>query len=224
MFVHYYMTPNPLTIFQEVSVDEAYEILQEHHFRHLPVVDHDGVLRGMITDRDLRSACPSSILTGEDRRKIMDKVSGTPVSTIMSENFVSLQVVSTLDDALLLFTTRSIGALPVVDSDSRVVGIFSLNDMMGAYRSLFGLGEKGSMLVAIQDTGEADLLSTLVQALEEKKIVCTRLVRSRGKEGREPAAVYLRVNTFNLSSVHKVVENAGLHLLAPGWNDTEDRS
>ncbi len=224
MFIHYYMTPEPLTIFQEVPVDEAYEILQEHHFRHLPVVDNNGVLRGMVTDRDLRSACPSSILTGEDRKKIMDQVSGTPVSTIMSEDFVSLQVVSTLDDALLLFTSRSIGALPVVDSAGRVVGIFSLNDMMAAYRSLFGLGEKGSMLVAIEDTGDVDLLSRLVQALEEKKIEFTRLVRSRGTEGREPAAVYLRVNTFNLSSVHKVVENAGLHLLAPGWNEKEGRA
>jgi acetoin utilization protein AcuB len=221
MFVHYYMTPEPLTIFQEVPVDEAYDILQEHHFRHLPVVDNKGVLRGMVTDRDLRSACPSSILTGEERKEVMDKVSGTPVSAIMSEDFVSLQVVSTLDDALLLFTSRSIGALPVVDSSSRVVGIFSLNDMMAAYRSLFGLGEKGSMLIAIQDTGEVDLLSRLVQALEKKKIEFTRLVRSHGTEGREPAAVYLRVNTFNLSSVHKVVENVGLHLLAPGWNEKE---
>ena len=223
MFVHYYMTLEPLTIFQEVPVTEAYEILQEHHFRHLPVVDNAGVLRGMVTDRDLRSACPSSILTGADRQEIIDKVSGTPVSTIMSDKFVSLQVVSTLDDALLLFTSRSIGALPVVDSGGRVVGIFSLNDMMAAYRSLFGLGEKGSMLVAIRDTGEADLLRRLVQALEEKSIEFTRLVRSRGQEGREPSAVYLRVNTFNLTSVHKVIENVGLSLLAPGWLDREDK-
>ncbi len=222
MFVYYYMTPEPLTINQEISLTEAYDILSEHHFRHLPVVDDSGKLLGMVTDRDLRSACPSSILTGEERQKIVDQVSGTPVSAIMSRAFVSLQVTSTLDDALLRFTSRSIGALPVVDSRERVVGIFSLNDMMAAYRSLFGLGEKGSILVSIKDTGEPDLLSRLVSALEKEKIYCTRLVRSSGSGGREPAAIYLRVNTFNLSSVHKVVEGAGFILQIPEWNEQEE--
>ena len=222
MFVHYYMTPEPLTIHQGIPVTEAYDILRQHHFRHLPVVDDRGELLGMITDRDLRSACPSSILTGDERQKVLDQVSATPVSTIMSTEFVSLQVISTLDDALLAFTSRSIGALPVVDSGGRVVGIFSLNDMMAAYRSLFGLGEKGSMLVSIKDTGEPDLLSRLVTALEEEKINCTRLVRSTGSGGREPAAIYLRVNTFNLSSVHRVVEAAGCTLQIPEWNEQEE--
>ncbi len=222
MFVHYYMTPEPLTIQQDIPLTEAYDLLQEHHFRHLPVVDEEGVLLGMVTDRDLRSACPSSILKGEERQKIVDQVSGTPISAIMSTEFVSLEVTSTLDDALLRFTSRSIGALPVVNDRGRVVGIFSLNDMMAAYRSLFGLGEKGSMLVTIRDSGEPDLLSRLVTALELEKIHCTRLVRSAGSSSREPAAIYLRVNTFNLSSVHRVVEGAGFTLMVPGWNGEEN--
>ena len=224
MFVHYYMTQEPLTIHQQIPVLEAFDLLREHHFRHLPVVDDDGVLQGMVTDRDLRSASPSTILKGEERQKIQDRVSATPVSLIMSTDFVSLQMISTLDDALMRFTSRTIGALPVVDSRDRVVGIFSLNDMMAAYRSLFGLGEKGSMLVSIKDTGEPGLLNRLVQLLEAEKIDFTRLVRSSGSEGREPAAIYLRVNTFNLSSVHRVVESAGFTVQVPGWNEQEENT
>ena len=180
MFVHYYMTPEPLTIQPDMPVVEAYELLSEHNFRHLPVVDQENTLQGMVTDRDLRSACPSSILQDHERQKIMDRVSSTPVSSIMSREYVSLRAVSTLDDALMLFKSRSIGALPVVDDRNRVVGIFSLNDMMAAYRSLFGLGEKGSMLVSIQDSGEADLLGRLVTALEEAQVAVTRVVRTAG--------------------------------------------
>ncbi len=216
MFVHYYMTPEPLTIQPDMPVVEAYELLSEHNFRHLPVVDQENTLQGMVTDRDLRSACPSSILQDHERQKIMDRVSSTPVSSIMSREYVSLRAVSTLDDALMLFKSRSIGALPVVDDRNRVVGIFSLNDMMAAYRSLFGLGEKGSMLVSIQDSGEADLLGRLVTALEEAQVAVTRVVRTAGG-AREPAAVYLRVNTFNLASVHRIVEQAGCSLLQPDW-------
>jgi len=223
MFVHYYMTPDPLTIASEMSVAQASELLRNRSFRHLPVVDKEGVLQGMVTDRDLRSACPSSMLEEQERQKILDRVGTLPVSTIMSRKFVSLQASSTLDDALLRFKTRSIGALPVVDSRGRVVGIVSLNDMMAAYRSLFGLGEKGSMLVSIKDSGEPDLLSRLVLALEREKITCTRLVRSAGSGRREPAAIYLRVNTFKLSSVHRIIEDVGCTLLVPDWLEQEQK-
>jgi len=222
MFVHYFMTAKPLTIQPEMPVVEACDLLREHSFRHLPVVDEKNVLQGMVTDRDLRSAFPSSILADEERQKIMDRVSTTPVSAIMTREFVSLPVNSTLDDALMLFTSRSIGALPVVDSRERVVGIFSVNDMMAAYRSLFGLGEKGSMLVSIQDTGEPGCLSRLVTALEKENISFTRLVRSAGVGNREPAAIYLRVNTFNLSSVHRIVEGAGCTIQVSDWDEQEE--
>ncbi len=219
MFVHYYMTAAPLTIQPDMTVVAAYSLLQDRNFRHLPVVDNRGILLGMLTDRDLRSACPSSILQGEERQKVVDQVKETPVRTIMSTEFVSLLASSTLDDALLRFTSRSIGALPVVDDQGKVVGIFSLNDMMAAWRSLFGLGEKGSLLVAIRDDGVAGSLSRLVQAMEEAGIDFTRLIRSGGGGGREPASIYLRVNTFNLSSVQRLVEGAGFSLQRPDWEE-----
>lgn len=226
MFVHYYMTPTPLTITSEMSVEEAYNLLRKHSFRHLPVVDEAGVLLGMVTDRDLRSACPSTILKGDELQEVRNRVSQTPVGDIMSRDFVTLEPVSTLDDALLRFKSRSIGAIPVVDSSRQVVGIFSLNDMMAAWRSLMGIDEKGSMLLTIIDTNEANSLSRLVQALERKKIAFTRLIRSPGKgdnSSREPAIIYLRVNTFNLSAVHRIVEEAGFTVQVPDWSGDEEQ-
>lgn len=223
MFVHFFMTPEPVTIHQDSTVHEAGEILREQLFRHLPVVDDNMVLQGMVTDRDLRSARPSTILDEDERQRILDRVRMAPVKDIMSEKFYCLDEESTIDDALQFFTIHRIGALPVVNVQDQVVGIFSLNDMMAAYRCLFGLGEKGSMLVSIKDTGELGSLSTLVRALDDKNIRCTRLIRSPGRDGREPPAIYLRVNTLNLSSVHQVVEAAGFTLLTPDRINREVR-
>ena len=215
MFIHYYMTQEPLVIAAEMPISEARELLHRHSFRHLPVVNKDTTLCGMITDRDLRSACPSTLLHENERNRVLAKVRTTPVSAIMAKHFFSLRTNSTLDDALLLFSSHSIGALPVIDESNRVQGIFSLNDMMSAYQNLFGLGEKGSMLVAIQDTGEADLLGRLVSALDNAHISCTRLVRSTATDKRQPNAIYLRVNTYKLSSVHAVIHSLGCTMLAP---------
>lgn len=222
MFIHYYMSKNPLMITGDTSVEQARLLLQKHRFRHLPVIDQDEKLLGMITDRDLRSASPSSLLSEEDREIVSAKVSSTPVSELMAPEFFFLQTVSTLDDALLLFSSHSIGALPVVESAQKVVGIFSLNDMTTAYQRLFGLGEKGSMLVCVQDTAEAGLLGKIVTALDSARIECSRLVRSSNAESNEPAAIYLRVNTYNLSSVHKTLERIGCTIMVPDRNQQGD--
>jgi acetoin utilization protein AcuB len=197
-----------------MPVTEAAVMLNRKNFRHLPVVDEGNRLLGMVTDRDLRSACPSSMLSSEERQQVLEKVKETKIREIMSTDFVSLQPTSTLDDALLLFKTRSIGAMPVIDNQGKVVGIFSLNDMMTAYRRLFGLGEKGSVLVAIEDGGGQVRLGDLVHALEKEKVPFTRLIRAEG-QGREPAMLYLRVNTMNIRTVHRIIEETGFTVHVP---------
>ena len=214
MFIQYSMTTDPVTIGPDLPVTETAAMLSREKFRHLPVVDKDGKLLGMVTDRDLRSACPSSMLNTKERERVLEKVKDITIRQIMSTDFVVLQPTATLDDALLLFKTRSIGALPVVDDKNTVVGIFSLNDMMAAYRRLFGLGEKGSVLVAIEDFGEQAELGTLVNALEKENVFFTRLIRAQG-QGREPDMLYLRVNTMNIRAVHRIIEEAGFHVHIP---------
>ena len=214
MYVKYYMTHSPVTIKPHKSIEEAKHLLENYHFRHLPVVNEFGNLMGMITDRDLRSAYPSSVLSEEEREQTLDRVQKMPVSDIMSLNTVVLNTLSTLDDALLLFEKRTVGALPVLNERNQVVGILSFNDLMKAWRSLFGLGEKGSVLVAIEVDESSRALCRLVQVLEEINVYFTRLIRTDGS-GAGPAMIYLRINTFNVRAVHKAIGAAGFKVHLP---------
>lgn len=214
MYVRYYMTPSPVTVGPEKSIEEAYNLLKNYNFRHLPVVDDFGSLLGMVTDRDLRSAYPSSMLDEDDQQKELDRFVKKPVKDIMSMNNVVLTTLSTLDDALLLFEKRTIGALPVVSSNKLVVGILSFNDLLKAWRSLFGLGEKGSVLIAIEADETSRSMSRLVKVLEEQNVLFTRLIRTGGMDG-EPAMIYLRINTYNVRAVHKAIIAAGFKLHVP---------
>ncbi|HHO49233.1 MAG TPA: CBS domain-containing protein [Desulfobacteraceae bacterium] len=217
MYVRYYMTSSPLTIGPRKTIEEARQLLQNYNFRHLPVVDESGCLLGMVTDRDLRSAYPSSVLKEDDRRHILARIQETPVSSIMSSDNAVLNEFSTLDDALLIFEKRSVGALPVIDGNGKVVGIFSSNDLLKAWRSLFGLGEKGSALITIEMQSDVRFLSRLVALLEELDVPFTRLVRTDGS-GREPAMLYLRINTYNIRAVRKVIEKAGFKVHQPEFD------
>ena len=216
MYISRHMTPAPLTVEPDVLISEAREILRSNRFRHLPVIDKDWRLVGMVTDRDIRSAYPSSVLSGEDRRRELEQVSKTPVSEIMSTDFVSLLPHSTIDDALLLLEKKRVGAIPILDEKGVIVGIFSMRDLIRAYKRIFGLAEKGSSLVTIRDDGRPNVLARIVKILEQKGIPFTRLSRTKltGDE-KSPVIVYIRVQTYNISAVHSILVSAGFELVDP---------
>lgn len=215
MFIARYMTTPPLTIPQDMTIPAAKELLQSRHFRHLPVVDATGKLIGMITDRDLRSAYPSSVLSGDTIKTCLAELDKTPVSAIMTRSFFTVTPDSTLDDALILLDRERVGALPVLDEAGRVVGIFSIRDLIKAYRTLFGLGERGSAMIVVEDDGNPKPLTRISRVLEEHRIRFTRLIRKDKDDAQDNATIYLRVNTYNLSAVRNALKEAGFNVTIP---------
>ncbi len=205
MYISRYMIKEPLTASPEMSLPEARLLLNDNHFRHLPVVDGQGQLVGMVTDRDLRSAYPSSVLTESERRLVYEQVEQATVADIMSTECLSLHPESTLDDALLLFDQKGVGALPVLE-DGQVVGIFSSRDLLMAYKELFGVGEKGSVLLEIDDDGQPGLMTRIVTVLEHNEVPFTRLLRIEDSEHGN--RIYLRINTFRIAAVLALLREA----------------
>lgn len=213
MFISDYMTANPLTISADMLLPEARQLLTEYHFRHLPVVDKENKLIGMISDRDLRSAYPSSVISDADSGKAFKKVEKTSVGEIMSQNCSCLTVSSTLDDTLMVFERDKVGALPVVTDDDEVIGIFSMRDLTAAYKKLFGAAEKGSELIAILNDGKSRSLRKILKLLEKNDIQCTRLVNIGEVSGFD--RIYLRVKSLVASDVQKLFQENGFTLLKP---------
>ena len=224
MYISRYMIKEPVTVTPEMVLPEARRLLNENHCRHLPVVDRDGQLVGMISDRDLRSAYPSSMLTESERLQVYARVEKAVVADIMTTECITLTPESTLDDALLLFDSEGVGALPVLEY-GRVVGILSSRDLLAAYKVLFGVGEKGSVLLGIEDEGGSGdgqgwpnaagareggsgLMTRIVTLLEEHDIPFTRLLRIDDEENGN--RIYLRLNTYKIASVVNLLREAGI--------------
>ena len=214
MFIHDHMTLSPITATPEQTVAEAIAILEKYNIRHLPVVDEQGVLQGILSDRDLRSARPSTIVRTKLHGSVEEQVNNIKIGVLMTRDLLYLSPYNTLDDALLQFESRKIGALPVVNDEGKLVGVFTVADLMNAYRDLFGLGAKGSVLVSIEDDGDPQALRKLVNIMEEKHVHFTRLVRAEGTETRK-AMIYLRINTYNVRAVYKTLEAEGFTIHVP---------
>ncbi len=207
MYIHEHMTSDPITISSEIFLPEARMLLNEYDFRHLPVVDGERKLIGIITDRDLRSAYPSSVTGKSERMLIYGQVEKTTVADIMTTSCSTLRLEATLDDALLIFDRDKVGGIPVVTDMGVVVGMFSMRDLMAAYRKLFGVEDKGSLLVGIEDDGRDNIMSKIVLLLEENSISLTRLIRLRKR--KEGSQIYMRINTLKPSLVRKLLVSNG---------------
>ena len=110
------MTANPKTIGTHTRVREAVELLDRLDVRHLPVIDGEGALVGMLSDRDVRPLEFSS--------------ANEPVVSVMSSNVVAIEEEDDAEDAVDLMLENKIGAVPVIDGEGVLVGIISYVDVL----------------------------------------------------------------------------------------------
>src|SRR2546428_10822145 len=113
------MIVDPVTILPTKPVHEALQVMERFHISGVPVVDEDGHLVGIITNRDLRF---------ETRFDI-------PVSEVMTKQpLVSVPVGTTLEQAKAVLQKHRIEKLLVVDGDKRIKGLITVKDIQKAIK------------------------------------------------------------------------------------------
>ncbi|HEY0710138.1 MAG TPA: CBS domain-containing protein, partial [Polyangia bacterium] len=116
----------------ETRVIDAAALMSSRCIRHLPVVDPEGKVVGILSDRDLRAAFgdPRRFLSGVDHP--LDKTA--LVGDVMSRVVIVLNQNEPLTRAIECLVQESIGALPIVDDARHLVGILSYLDIIAPLR------------------------------------------------------------------------------------------
>lgn len=128
------MTTNVVTISMDEMVSAARQLMDEHHFRHVPVVNAENKLVGVITQRDLLRAESSSLeVSGENSKQAIETT--TRIAMIMSTKIKSVSPNDSLKGAGLIMQNTKISCLPV-EENGTVVGIITDSDFVGAAISL----------------------------------------------------------------------------------------
>jgi len=116
------------------TVDLAARLMDLGRIRHLPVVDGEQRLVGLITHRKILSAWISHGDPGhENRRKIAGEI---PVEMLMETDVVTTEPGEPIAQVAALMETRKIGCVPVLE-DGKVVGIVTEADFVKMARKLF---------------------------------------------------------------------------------------
>ena len=213
MFVSTSMTRKVITIDENTDILEAKEKMAEHRIRHLPVVTKDNRLCGIVTDRDIRSAMPSSVLGDPGYDMARTRLAKIKVTEIMTKDPVTLSPQDTLQDALLLIQEKKVGAFPVVDEQGILKGILSTRDLMRAFINVLGIGEPGTLLCILVEE-KIGQMKKIVDAVTEENISFGSILVARyWEEGKRAVFPYLL--TLNVTHVKKKLEKLGFTLLDP---------
>ena len=118
------MTKTPMTIDPEAPVETAVAVMRERAMRHLPVVDGDGRLIGIVTDRDLRSAMFGSALAehlpagqGGRLRALTAALNDVRVSHVMTWRVVTIGPQAPVAQAAAIMANVRVGSLPVIEGN-----------------------------------------------------------------------------------------------------------
>jgi CBS domain-containing protein len=143
MIVSEMMTAKPVTILQDQPLRRAIEIMEDGNFHHLPVINMENQLVGIITERDCLAALNLSrslrdLAGAPNTRKAAaaPASSRTPVRTVMTPAPIVVEPHADADEAARLMLTNHIGCLPVMRSET-LVGIITTSDVLIAFMTLY---------------------------------------------------------------------------------------
>lgn len=123
------MSSDPITVTADTTLDEALSLMVDNAVRRLPIVDGDGTLVGIVSDRDLRLAADSPFLR-ETPDEVIGNLAHHTVEEIMRTVLHTIEQDEPIVEAAKLMRVARVGGLPVVDAQDRLVGVVTRTDLV----------------------------------------------------------------------------------------------
>lgn len=124
-----YMTKDLLTVFLDDDLKKVKSVFEQHKLHHLLVVDDEGVLFGVINDRDLYKHISPSAGTAKETSKdtlLLNK----KINLVMNRELITAKENLSIKEAIVLFHEKHISCLPIVDDANKPIGIITWRDII----------------------------------------------------------------------------------------------
>jgi len=203
-----------VTIRPDASFNEAWGLIHEKGIRHLPVVDQDNSVIGIVTESDIRKTAPSdaTTLSVYEVKYLLGKLK---VSAFMTpkDRLITITPDTLIEEAFQLMSDHKIGCLPILDGE-KLYGLFTETDALNHFVDVYGLKQKGTRLtIALEDKPGA--MFGVFEIFKKHDVNVISLVSpSYMVEGKRVAAI--RIKTEVYEPIVQDLEKAGYQVLFIG--------
>ncbi len=206
------MQKSPITITPDASFYEARALIRDKGIHHLPVVDKNGHLVGLVTDGDIREASPSDAtsLSVHELQYLLGKLK---VSGFMTprEKLITITPDIIIEEAVQLLRDHKIGCLPVMDG-KKLIGIITETDILDFLVDIFGLKLKGTRLtITLED--EPGKMHGVLELMKKHNVNIISIVSPTYKvNGKRVAAI--RIQSHDYEDLVKELNQKGYDVLS----------
>ena len=131
MKISHYMTPKVISAHPEDGIRKTFFLMREHSIRHIPVLDENRRLIGIISDRDLRR--PEWVEESLDVSHVYNLDDNLAVKDLMTTDVKVVYTYDSIKKANRFFIDHRFGALPVLNKEEELVGMLSAIDVLRAF-------------------------------------------------------------------------------------------
>lgn len=206
MLVKEIMSRQVITVSPNDTLQQALTKAMSHRIRHLPVVDKDRLV-GIVSDRDLRDARPSSLFPADTA--LLEQI---PVSKIMHTQVITAHPLDPIDEAARLLYEHRIGCLPVIQAQ-QLVGIVTETDVLRRLVELTGATKPGSHL-EVEVPDQPGMLAAIAEIIKEHDVNISSILTMPGSCER-CLVLALRLQAMDLRPIIKGIKALGYRVLWP---------
>jgi acetoin utilization protein AcuB len=203
------MTPRPITVTEDISIDKALQTMREEKIRRLPILDKHGRMVGIVSELDLLKVSPSPA-TSLSMWEIPYLLSKIKMRDIMTREVITVTEGTPLEEAACIMADHKIGGLPVM-RDDKLVGIITETDLFKIFVEMLGARDDGirlSMLIPAEKGTLAKIAGAI--AGMDGNIIALGAMMGEDPTNRE---LMIKVAEVPGEQLVSAMENLGLKIL-----------
>lgn len=189
MIVEEIMKKNVLALSPEDTIEKAINLLNANRIRHIPILDRNESIVGIVSDRDIRDVTPS-IFYKEEHQDVLHK----PIETIMTKDVIIGSPLDFVEEAAAIFYEHKIGCLPI-EKDGKLIGIVTESDLLHTLVQLTGANQPSSHL-ELKVPNRAGMLAEAANIIKNRNINITSVLVYPDSDLQYKILVF-RVQTMN---------------------------
>lgn len=208
MLVEDIMNPDVITLSPKATIAEALTLLHEHRIRHIPIVDGDMYVIGIVSDRDVRDASPSIFHDSSEKKELENEI-----QTIMSHPVVTVHPLDFVEEVAGIFYDEEFACVPVVQNN-KLVGMVTEKDMLYTLIHVTGTNVQSSH-IEVKVPHKPGILPEVASVFGKRKTNITSVLVYPYKNDPNYKVLVFRVQTMNPMPIIKDLRAAGYELMWP---------
>ncbi|MGM0843905.1 MAG: acetoin utilization AcuB family protein [Bacillota bacterium] len=209
MIVEEIMITKVETLRADDTIEQAIKTMRDKQIRHIPIVDDNTAVIGIVSDRDVKDGTPSIFQKDEAAAEELQN----PLKLIMKTDVITGHPLDFVEEAAALFYEHQIGCLPIV-KENKLIGIVTETDLLYTLIQLTGAHQPGSH-IEVKVENRAGVLYEVAGIIRKHNANIHSVLVYPDKTDEKYKILVFRVRTINPMAVIDDLKKEGYEVPWP---------